>query len=990
MASLFDQYEQASARSTSSTQNFARGNVPEPIVTGYVNARTEDDSPIFVKQKINFRPPSPVTHMVVSNNMLVIAMGRNVILRFDLEHPDNPDEVEISRNADDKIHKLFLDPNGRHLIVSMESQDVLYLSRSSKKPRQLTKMKGLLIDSVAWNKASGSDNSTGEILIGTSKGGIFETEILSGEDSRFFQGSLEQYWKQLYNLGKDFPVPVTGLEVERMPTKSQTEKKYFIMATTPGRLYQFIGIIPTSAEAPVFSYVFQSYEDSPASFLELPGNFGYSELKFYVQKHRSPPKNFAWMTGPGVYYGNMDYSGQSRDVTAESRLLQYPLDDGEKFVPPVSMVVTEFHVLLLFPDRLKAMCVLNEQLIFEDIFSTRFGRLLGLCKDAIKGTIWAYTDQSVFKFKVIREARDVWQMYLDKGDFESAKQYSKDNPVNMDKVLTKQAEYFFNDKSYEKSAMYYALTERSFEEVALKFIQVEQRDALKTFLIKKMNALKNHEKTQMTMIITWLIELYLNQLGTYRDQGDSTGFLMLQEEFQKFLAQSRVMECLHDNKATAYDLIASHGDVEDLVFFAFLMQDYERVMSHHIQHEDYKAALTVLTKQTKTDLYYKFSPILMQHIPKETVDAWISQGRKLEPKRLIPALVHYDENRDTDKITEAIRYLEFCVKTLDVKDQAIHNYLLSLYAKYKPKQLMLYLDFQGHSPAMVNFDLKYALRLCSEHDLKDACVHIYTTMELYEEAVDLALQVDVELAKANANRPEEDDELRKKLWLRIARHVVEEEKDVSKAMKFLHECDLLKIEDILPFFPDFVTIDHFKDAICTSLEEYNHHIESLKEEMNEATESAKAIRADIQEMRNKYGLVTAQQKCASCAFPLLTRSFYLFPCQHMFHSDCLIAEVLPHLSLSRKSKVDELQRKLVSGQFNQQCDSSHKLLSQAHGGVGADVLTKQDQREHIKMELDDIIAAECVYCGEIMIRYFCCLSTGALTSHLWNQMNTIW
>lgn len=39
---------------------------------------------------------------------------------------------------------------------------------------------------------------------------------------------------------------------------------------------------------------------------------------------------------------------------------------------------------------------------------------------------------------------------------------------------------------------------------------------------------------------------------------------------------------------------------------------------------------------------------------------------------------------------------------------------------------------------------------------------------------------------------------------------MEEEKDIKRAMEFLHECDLLKIEDVLPFFPDFVTIDHFK------------------------------------------------------------------------------------------------------------------------------------------------------------------------------------
>ncbi len=91
-------------------------------------------------------------------------------------------------------------------------------------------------------------------------------------------------------------------------------------------------------------------------------------------------------------------------------------------------------------------------------------------------------------------------------------------------------------------------------------------------------------------------------------------------------------------------------------------------------------------------------------------------------------------------------------------------------------------------------------------------------------------------------------------------------------MLFLEECSLLKIEDILPFFPDFVTIDHFKvpshihphtliphpdmtphiqDAICSSLTDYNSHIDDLKIEMKGATDSAKNIRADIQEIRHK-------------------------------------------------------------------------------------------------------------------------------------------
>jgi hypothetical protein len=36
------------------------------------------------------------------------------------------------------------------------------------------------------------------------------------------------------------------------------------------------------------------------------------------------------------------------------------------------------------------------------------------------------------------------------------------------------------------------------------------------------------------------------------------------------------------------------------------------------------------------------------------------------------------------------------------------------------------------------------------------------------------------LAKENANMPEDDKELKKKLWLRIARHVVEKNKDIKK------------------------------------------------------------------------------------------------------------------------------------------------------------------------------------------------------------------
>lgn len=202
--------------------------------------------------------------------------------------------------------------------------------------------------------------------------------------------------------------------------------------------------------------------------------------------------------------------------------------------------------------------------------------------------------------------------------------------------------------------------------------------------------------------------------------------------------------------------------------------------------------------------------------------------------------MNFSQGGEAQQVSQAIRYMEFCVNVLGETEQAIHNYLLSLYARGQPASLLAYLEQAGTSPHRVHYDLKYALRLCAEHGHHRACVHVYKVLELYEEAVDLALQVDVDLAKQCADLPEEDEELRKKLWLKIARHVVQEEEDVQTAMACLASCSLLKIEDVMPFFPDFVAIDHFKEAICSSLKAYIYHIQELQQEMVEATASARA------------------------------------------------------------------------------------------------------------------------------------------------------
>ena len=133
--------------------------------------------------------PSHITHVAVSNNWLTVAVLGNTIYRFDIKEAKPPESklpidsiailflffsvCEIKRDDDVRIHKMFQDPKSNHLIVCMESKEMYHIARGGVKkaqPRLLARVKGHLVESVAWNKLETSEHSTGAILLGTNNG----------------------------------------------------------------------------------------------------------------------------------------------------------------------------------------------------------------------------------------------------------------------------------------------------------------------------------------------------------------------------------------------------------------------------------------------------------------------------------------------------------------------------------------------------------------------------------------------------------------------------------------------------------------------------------------------------------------------------------------------------------------------------------------------------------------------------------------------------
>ncbi|CAK9141558.1 unnamed protein product [Ilex paraguariensis] len=483
--------------------------------------------------------------------------------------------------------------------------------------------------------------------------------------------------------------------------------------------------------------------------------------------------------------------------------------------------------------------------------------------------------------------------------------------------------------------------------------------------------------------------LKINRLLLEEDnasENHSSEYQSIIKEFRAFLSDCKDVL----DEATTMKLLESYGRVDELVFFASLKEHYEIVIHHYIQQGEAKKALQVLQKpNVPIELQYKFAPDLIMLDAYETVESWMTT-KNLNPRKLIPAMMRYSsEPHAKNETHEVIKYLEYSVHRLLNEDPGVHNLLLSLYAKQEDESALLRFLQCKFGKGRTNgpeffYDPKYALRLCLKEKRMRACVHIYSMMSMHDEAVALALQVDPELAMAEADKVEDDEDLRKKLWLMVAKHVVKQEKgtkreNIRKAIAFLKETDgLLKIEDILPFFPDFALIDDFKEAICSSLEDYNEQIEKLKQDMNDATHGADNIRNDISALAQRYAIIDRDEECGVCRRKILTvggdyrmargyvsvgpmAPFYVFPCGHAFHAQCLIAHVTRCTNQIQAEYILDLQKQLTL--------LGNEPRKELNGGlIEGEPISSMTPADKIRSQLDDAIASECPFCGDLMIR----------------------
>ena len=879
----------------------------------------------------------------------------------DIDLPKKPAEVGT-------VRRMFLDPSASHLIISTTLGENYYLHTQSRQPKSLSRLRGIGIESIAWNPSTPTA-STREILVGAVDGNIYEDYI---EPTGEFYRSQEKYLKGVYKVADE---PIAGLRVDLLSGKPDARQ---VLVATPNKLLRFGGRVGRHGQEGSGSIFAKLFETEVPTLHELGPSTNASMAALAVAPDPPEPqsgedvasdRNYAWLTDRGILYGNL----QTRDpqsgiggtffnstkviskasiLTSKVRDRRKPADDSNS-----GMVLSQWHVLCLVEGRVMAIQRLNQRVIYDQSVPMHGGSVLCLLTDQKQNTYWLFTTQNIFEIILTDEDRDVWKIFLEDEQFSLASQYAK-LPSQKDIVATASGDYLISKGRYHEAANVYGKSSRPFEQVALIFIDHGERDALRRYLLTKIASYPKTSIMQRTMIASWLVEIFMSKLNFLDDsittKAQSTEYTnrtepnndmaAVRKEYEEYLVKHKG----DLDHTTTYEIISSHGRERELLFYATTINDFNYVLSYWVQREQWQASLDILKRQTSPKIFYKYSSVLMAHAPTDFVDI-LMRHAEFNPLKFIPALLNYNSlNPDIPLAqNQAVRYLHFCISNLDAAPPAIHNTLISIYASHSSPSEDALLSYISNNSVLnpLPYDADFAFRLCIQHLRVQSAVHIYTSVGSYASAVDLALKHnEIDLASFVADRPATTDlALRKRLWLAVAKKVISQQGmgSIKTAIDFLKRCDLLKIEDLIPLFPDFVVIDDFKDQICVALEGYSRSINSLESEMDASAATAQSIKSDIRNLDHRYAIVEPGERCRSCELPLRSRQFFVFPsCQHGFHSDCLGKRVLEGSGITVKGRIRELQAQI------------------ARGG----------RREREGKELDALVAGQCVLCGDLAIK----------------------
>lgn len=909
-----------------------------------------DGSSIFNIAPVQFQTEiTNISSLDVSNDILAIGFKSGRVFRIDLNNPAHIDTAELpyKRSVSElgQLIKLFQDPTGNHIIVTTSRNENFYIHRQSSTFKYLNDLKNIKISSIGWNAQAVTESNTGAFLIGDKTGGVHEAFL------EYHEGS-QKYTKKFNRNVYQTQSSIDGIQI----SYDQTTNDILILIVSGDDITYWNHTIRQSSTKYNDFFLGAFLKGKPIETEK------YQDLgQINGDKFSARELCFGWVTSAGIVFGDITKKQMKSKKNFSELKFLINLELPESTHKFKSIALTKYHLMLLRGQELLVINKLNDELVFQQLLPLSEGeRLIGISADYLKSTYWIYSNISIYEITVNDEEKDIWRAMVENNNYEDALAVAKEEEVK-DVIYAKQGEFYFGQGEFQKAARSYALSSLPFETVALSFLEKQENDGLLEYFLSKLSVIKVDTKfdfkMQKVMLSSWIVELFIEKLNELDDlltteQADGiAGTIALKTQTEKNLQDFLIDNRDILDKTTIYEIITSHNRRSELLYYANLINDFDFVLAYWIRLENWPEALKILEKNNEANIVYKYSTVLLVNAPEKTVDSWLRIS-ELDASKLLPAILAYNKNfkKMNASKNQGIRYLNTYISEMNCKDSIVHDSLLYLLISNESVEnediILRYLE-QYSGQMYYNSD--FILRLCLRFGKIKSAVYVYSLLNYYEDAVNLALSHDmIDLAMVVADKAT-DDKSRKFLWLKISEKKISQirpsEKDkIKKEVKFLLEkCELLSIKDLLPRIPDFTTIDNLKDEICADLEKFGTLINKLTLEMNSSVSINETITDEITKHGEKSQIIKSGESCSLCEFLLTSRKFFIFPCNHAFHSDCLIKEILKSNDYATKKRLEFLQKKYLSSKHEQ----GVKFINSA--------------------EVDTLLSKRCPLCSDIKI-----------------------
>ena len=972
----------------------------------------------------------------------------------------------INFQTDDIDSQIWSDKKGNHVIIKYKNVLFYYNPFMEPKVEELHLILphgNILIQpfAVAFNEENSKYDNTGTIILSDYYSSIYEVQLIlqNKEMVRLIFGELLRLKPEIKNQSNE-KKKINNLEELKlfeleeddriMDMKLFTQKdKVYILAITKKMLFQFTG-------KNKIKYIFDNYKIENGSiikavkkFLKKPKickykilkdgekkeikrieeeqreSYKYSRIQLINKKNEENIEynSYSFMSDCGYISTDLDFNFFPQKKFNLLKYYKINIQNEEKQqlvyqLMPKTVCESKYHLFFLYSDYLVVQNKLTNEIKHDEYKPYKFIDMY-----YNEDSIVLYNENDMFKISLENEYNTLYEDYIEKGDYKTALELTKDDKYIRPLLHKLYADRLFDKKLYLESALEYAFSNEIFENVCLKFLNINNISGLLRYLALVMkfriNNPNKEEKEQgeeeedkstikkdendrqfieKYLINTWLLELLIDKYEN--------------DKSKELIGLIRVISRTQGNKYLdsniLYFWLHMFGKEKELIEYAYLKKDYHNIITYLISRnkitdalEQFKGCVVGnecdLDKQLK-NYFYNYGHILIRENIKSTIDLLMNYFPPEKPEQLIKILISPDfnklaEDQNNFKLIKDLMRKPYKIGDKEInitKEENLHNLYILLVSYSLDEKITSGLYDQLKSiikTSLANqqlkkkisitdkifFDLNFAKKIFKakedEKSKKILCL-IYFFLKQYIDSIDIAMENNFRNLLINLTKAIPEENLMKKIWLKIFQYE-KDNKGLTAAKEIIKESqNLIKIEDVIPLMGDDEKLIELKDELKNSILYSENSVRLLNKEIIEFNESNTSIKKDIElsekkAIRKKF----TELKCSKCDKSVnvgKNTKFFLFPCQHIFDLQCLIDTYMEFQMIHLGDKKFETKIGVIKD-LSAKISSMEEKKSKAMANKEKFGNEEEYVLNNIKKILYDYLDDECLLCGQEMI-----------------------